>query len=424
MTCKPLDIRLRDAGHRLDGRLVRFRAQIVSDASPVGNVTIQELYEDTGGGRPAAYGAKIRGGVPGGVSACARKQFIGEVHWIRGNKRTPGRPVFDIVDARDLGRPVHWPSAEELAGWTTDPGLYEKMVRSAVPKASIQHEVAEGLLMSAVRGTPGESYGGARNDAKINVNTLLVGEKGTGKTTVLKGFNKVLPGSAYTAGGTSKPPLATRIMPRSELREAGLLSLMTDNVLLVDDIDKIKRTGLDDIYKCMQYGHSSHRPYEYKEFINDTTIIAAGRPKGGRFDPRHETIYDNLAMDYEMVNWFDLIWCMKDVTGGRKDGREPDGTTLAAGEMQKLISHMRDIKVTLSEDVKDEIDDLYEELKDEKVRRIRMWDLYRIRNGVVAQAKLHMRKEASFEDVESVRRIYTASIESIRNCTGADGRHW
>lgn len=220
------------------------------------------------------------------------------------------------LEADDLDR------IKEIAnGDRGDP--YEMLTDSILPKLHGREYIRLALVLQLFRGVQATYPDGSidRGDSHI----LLLGDPGTGKSTVLSRMEEVAPRATYASGkGASAAGLTAAAVPsdfgdEKWSIEAGALVLASGGVACVDEIDKVKEDAVSSLHGALE----SQRVEVSKAGINatltaETSLLAAGNPKYGRFDD-YESIADQIDIGPTLLSRFDLMFCLIDDADEEED---------------------------------------------------------------------------------------------------------
>ncbi|GGL73338.1 ATP-binding protein [Halocalculus aciditolerans] len=150
---------------------------------------------------------------------------------------------------------------------------------------------------------------------------LLFGDPGSGKTLLLEGAHNSMPRSAFTDGMNSTSAGLTAAMTRDDFGggdgwsiEAGTVVRASGGLAAIDELDKADVDDLDSLHTAMasekvpvsKAGKSAMLPAQ-------TSILAAGNPTGGHFDPSRP-FEEQIELRSPLLSRFDLIFAVREKT--------------------------------------------------------------------------------------------------------------
>jgi len=194
---------------------------------------------------------------------------------------------------------------------------YAVITNSIAPGHHGDEDIKLSIGLQLFRGVRGELPDGSHERGDIHI--LLMGDPGTGKSTLLGAAEDIAPRSASASGkGASKAGLTAAALPsdfsaNGMTLEAGALVLADKGLAAIDEIDKIP----DEVSSAMHGAMSKQRVEINKGGFSNvalpsrTAVLAAGNPKFGRFDP-YEPTNQQLELPGALMDRFDLIWTLKD----------------------------------------------------------------------------------------------------------------
>jgi replicative DNA helicase Mcm len=161
----------------------------------------------------------------------------------------------------------------------------------------------------------------ARGDSHI----ALIGDPGTGKSSLLEAAEEISPRSAYVSGKNTSTAGLTAAAVRDDFGdtewslEAGVIVKAHRGIACVDEIDKVDPDAISSLHTALE----KQRLEVSKAGINaslrcQTALLAAGNPKYGRFDS-HESDGEQLNLGDALATRFDLIFTLKDVPSPDRD---------------------------------------------------------------------------------------------------------
>jgi len=328
---------------------------------------------------------------------------------------------------------------------------YEVLVNSIAPGHHGDAHIKLSIGLQLFRGVRGELPDGSHERGDIHV--LLMGDPGTGKSTLLGAAEEIAPRSASASGkGASKAGLTAAALPsdfsaNGMTLEAGALVLADKGLAAIDEIDKIP----DEVSSAMHGAMSKQRVEINKGGFSNvalpsrTAVLAAGNPKYGRFDP-YEPTNEQLELPGALMDRFDLIWTMKDdlqperdtavtnhildtvdvatrnVSGVEADADAVDAITADVDQdfLRHWIAYARKNHYpTLSEEVKDRIRDFYIELRSAGYERddapipVTKRKLEGLTRLAQASARVRLADEVAVEDAKRACELMLKSMQQV-----------
>jgi replicative DNA helicase Mcm len=229
---------------------------------------------------------------------------------------------------------------------------YELGVGSIAPKIYGYEEEKQALFLQMFRGVQVRYPDGSVDRGDFHI--LLLGDPGTGKSKLLKGIDRMAPRSVFaSAKGASASGMTAAVVPddfgdSKWSVEAGALVLANKGVACVDEIDKVEEDAISSMHEALE----SQEVHVNKAGINtrlpaETSLLAAGNPKYGRFDP-YEPIGEQIDLGPTLLSRFDLMFMVSDQP-------DPDEDEDVANHM--VDSRGKGIEYTRSPDESDAADD-------------------------------------------------------------------
>lgn len=258
---------------------------------------------------------------------------------------------------------------------------------------------------------------------------LLFGDRGTGKSQILKDIKDIVNGVLVTGGEISKVGL-TATVERDEFAKewvvrGGAIVRANKGVLIIDEADKVPRNEFGALHSPMSFGilgvSKASVTVELKAY---TSVLMAANPLLGYVND-HLELLDQLPFPVTLFERFDLVWVLRlrdddeflrKVTEIKKkvtlEGikREIDKNTL-----RKLFQYTQLIEVQWTEEALDEVNEFFIKVtKAIKHKRMayspRLWGaIYRLSE---AHARLRLSDKVELKDVKEVERLIIESIKT------------
>ena len=203
-----------------------------------------------------------------------------------------------------------------------DPDVYNRLVRSIAPSIFGHDKTKEALLLQFVGGVRKERVDGTVTRGDMHV--LLVGDPGCGKSQLLKRAVKVAPKARYATGmGVSGAGLTAAVVKDEFLGgwslEAGALVLSNRGFIMIDELDKMSKEDSSAMHEALEQQTVSISKANIQATLRaETTVLAAGNPKFGRFN-QMEPLAPQIDLPPTLINRFDLIFPITDMPDKDRD---------------------------------------------------------------------------------------------------------
>ena len=292
-------------------------------------VVLRELPEEQTGStskgiRVQLYGDLVKMVQPGDrVTATVLVQTWEGKHGMSFNMRCNNVEPLDKADHQ----PLIGDEYKEFSELAAQPNFYEKIIECVAPHIQGRLIEKEAVLL-ALAGSPTHNKGVDKTRGDINI--LLVGDPGTGKSDILRFVTKVAPRGLYTSGtGNSAAGLTVAAVQEKDGRwtlQAGAAVIASGGVLCIDEFEKMSDTDRGALHEVMENQTASiAKAGMVGNFPAHTTIVAAANPKKGHYDI-NETVPNNIGFPTPLLSRFDLILIVRDI---------PDPT-----DDKKIINHI------------------------------------------------------------------------------------
>ncbi len=193
---------------------------------------------------------------------------------------------------------------------------------------------------------------------------------------------KYVVGKAATAAGITATVMKDEITDEWTL-EAGALVLANKGIATIDEIDKMEKTDRSSMHEAMEQQSITVSKANIQATLQcRTSILAAGNPKFGRFDP-YRPVAEQIEISDTLISRFDLLFPVKDIPDASKD--------------RKLSDHI----MSMHTDPKDLTGDI---------------SLERLRN-YIAYAKRNVRPKMSEKAQKKLKDFY---VDTRQKGTGGD----
>ncbi len=266
-----------------------------------------------------------------------------------------------------------------------DPHVFKKLAENIAPSIYGYEEVKQALVLQLFGGVRKEKLD--RTVFRGDIHVLLVGDPGVAKSVTLKFVSMIAPRGRYVVGKSASGAGLTATVVRDEfLRgwslEAGAMVLSNKGIVCIDEIEKMDPNDRSAMHEAMEQQTVTISKANVQASLRaETSVLAAGNPKFGRFDP-YQTIASQIDIQPTLLNRFDVIFILRDNPDKAKD--------------DAIASHV-----------------LFEH-KDTKARGSIDVELFR---KYIAYAKKIIQPKLSDEAIEEIKKFYV----TLRNApTAAD----
>lgn len=188
------------------------------------------------------------------------------------------------------------------------PQWFDRLVNALCPGIMGHTEVKMAMLLSLVGGS-------AKTHVRSNIHLLLIGDPGLGKSQMLRAMAAVAPRSSMATANTSSSCGLTITLSRDPQNgettfEAGAVVHGDGGITCIDEIDK-GAAEHKALLEVMEQGTISiAKAGTLFSMPVDTSIVAAGNPVGGKFQPQ-KSLSENLNLSAPLLSRFDVIFLLK-----------------------------------------------------------------------------------------------------------------
>lgn len=317
----------------------------------------------------------------------------------------------------------------------SDPGIYDRLVRSLAPSIWEMEDVKKGVLCQLFGGSNNEQ-GAAHGRARGELNVLMCGDPGTSKSQMLQFVHKIAPRGIYTSGkGSSAVGLTASISKDPEtgehMLESGALVLSDRGVCCIDEFDKMSDATRSILHEVMEQQTVSIAKAGIVCTLNArTSILASANPIESRYNP-NKSVIENIQLGPTLLSRFDLIYLILDQPNEAKDRKlakhlvamyyetvesRHGGDFLSMETLTQYISYARKtVHPALTDDASEMLVDAYVEMRrigQMGARKVvtatpRMLEsLIRLSEGI---ARMRLSPIVELVDVEEARRLMSVS---------------
>lgn len=277
-------------------------------------------------------------------------------------------------------------------------------------------------------------------DQRGNIHSLLVGDPGSAKSSMLKIIQKFAPKAMYIAGAGVSGPGITGAVVKDELLggftiEAGAIVLCNGGLLCLDELDKVDEKAQKALHEPLEQQTASvDKGGQHGTMIAETAVLAAANPKFGTYSD-YESIYNQIDLPSTLINRFDLVYPIRESKLTEEDDEaiamkilqrgEEDGTTtpkLDADFIRKYIAYAKTINPKISIEVIKFVAKAYRELKAVKRKMnaqnqgsipISGRNVDSIRRLIQAVARSRLHHEVTMEDAKIGYEKLIYSVQQV-----------
>ena len=379
----------------------------------------------TPGSKVRIYGVLKEVPVPLPTGAISTRYDIA----LEANNIIPLEETFDDLSISE-------DETKEILEIAADPNVFRRLWESISPSIYGFESVKQAVLLQLFGGIKKIKSDGGSTRGDMHV--LLVGDPGVAKSVLLKFISTIAPKGRYVSGKSASAAGLTAAVVKDEfLRgwslEAGALVLSNKGLVCVDEIEKMTEQDRSAMHEALeQQSVTISKANIHATLRSETTVLAAGNPKMGRFDP-YTPIPQQIDISPALLSRFDIIFILRDLPNKSQDeaiashvlSEHKQGVIRDVIEprlLRKYISYARKhYKPKLSEEAVEEIKEFYVRLRnqstrgDSEIKPIPM--TARQLEGIIrlseAYAKMRLSKEVTREDARHGIELMRASLTQV-----------
>ena len=318
-----------------------------------------------------------------------------------------------------------------------DPKVFDRLSKSIASSIYGFEQIKKAVLLQLFGGVKKKKSDGGFTRGDIHV--LLVGDPGVAKSVLLKYTSTVGPKGRYVSGKAATAAGLTAAVVKDEfLRgwslEGGAMVLSNKGIVCIDEIEKMDEHDRSAMHEAMeQQSVTISKANIHATLRAETTVLAAGNPKMGRFDP-HTPIPQQVDISPALLSRFDVIFIIRDLPNKKQDEaiatqvleehqQEVIRDIIDAKLLRKYIAYARQkVKPKLTDTAVEEIKNFYvklrnqsTQLKDSDIKPIPI--TARQLEGIVrlseAHAKLRLSEVVEAEDARRAIELVRVSLMQV-----------
>ena len=321
---------------------------------------------------------------------------------------------------------------EEIKRMADETDIYQRIINSIAPSIFGHERIKEAIALQLFGGVKKTREDGVKSRGDLHI--LLIGEPGTGKSQMLKFAGELAPKGRYVVGKSSTGAGLTASVVKEESTgefslEAGAVVLAHKGMAAIDEIDKMAAEDRSSLHEAMEQQQISVSKANIQATLNaETSILAAGNPKLGRFDP-YEPIPEQINIGDTLLSRFDFIFPVLDEPDEEKD-KELAGTILQnhidpedmdaeidQEQLRKYIAYAKkNIRPNLTEEASRKIQEFYVNMRkkgEEGSVPITARQLEALIRIAEASARAQLKEEVDQDDAEKAIDILTYTLKQV-----------
>jgi len=216
---------------------------------------------------------------------------------------------------------------------------FELLIDCLAPKVKGYRKIKGAIILQTFEGVRVEHDNDDADRGTIHI--LLLGDPGTSKSVLLRAAKLLSPRSVYTSGKGATPAGVTATATRGDgfdsnswSLEAGAFVVASGGRVSFDEIDKTPPEVRSSLHSTLANGKVSvSKAGINTELEAQTSMLAAGNPEYGRFDP-YKPVGEQIELGDAMMSRFDLMFMIRDNVGDEDDREVTD----------HMVEHHREAK--------------------------------------------------------------------------------
>ncbi len=367
--------------------------------------------------------------------------IVGDLHIVRKNDSIKNKletVLFaDSVDyvkrqeltltEKDIKEIEDWKNQQEEQG----NNLLDSLVSLFAPELIDLDKVKRGVLLTCVNA--GIKNMDKRFPKRMRINTLLIGDPGLAKTSILEKATRLIPNSQY-AGGQSSTGLSLTAQISKE--DGGMHTLRFGPVVLAKDslcaINEIGQLPIEEhkhLLDCMEENGISMAKYGFSTKIEaHPSIVATANPVNNKWQNSESVSMREFPTLSQVIQRFDLIFIFRENTTPSYLGRYVDKRKKTVEDYKnglyegnedflvKYILYARSLKPIVSERAYFLLKEFYINMGKSGITGLprKLDSLLRI---TISIAKLKLKNVADVEDAQQVMLFYNDILKDFNQAS-------
>ena len=348
---------------------------------------------------------------------------------IEANNIIPMEESFEELEIQDE-------DIKQILELAADPKIYKRLAKSIAPSVYGFEQIKEAIMLQMFGGIKKTKSDGGQTRGDIHI--LLVGDPGVAKSVMLKFTATIAPKGRYVSGKAATAAGLTAAVVKDEfLRgwslEAGAMVLSNKGVVCIDEIEKMNEYDRSGMHEAMEQQSVTISKANIQATLRaETTVLAAGNPKLGRFDP-YTPIPQQIDISPALLSRFDVIFIIRDLPNITQD--EAIATHVLEEHKQEVIRDVIEPKIfrkyiayakqrfkpKLTNEAIDEIKSFYIKLRNQSVKAdseikpiaITARQLEGIIRLSEAHAKVRLSNEVTRDDAKKAIELLKISLKQV-----------
>jgi len=364
-----------------------------------------------------------------------------EANYISKSSDFLSNQTINEVDERQIKQLAKRPDVEQILCNAIAPSIYG-------------HDFIKRAIIFSLFGGNEKKKG--RHRIRGDINVLILGDPGVGKSQFLKYTEKLAPRAVYATGKGATAVGLTASVRKDPMTgqwglEGGALVLADQGICLIDEFDKMNETDRTSIHEAMeQQSISISKAGIVTTLQARCAVIAAANPIKGRYDSSI-TFVENVDLGDPILSRFDILAVVRDHVDNVRDEMladfvvtnhmrshpkaTPDEIKVYSEYMKRITSRTdeeqisqellrkyiiygkRHCKPNLSKINREKISSFYADLRQKSMEGggipIAVRHIESLLRMAEARAKLHLRDVVEEQDVDvAIRTLLESFIDS------------